>query len=46
MELDVNKVLNNYKQKLADISERMILLEVENEQLKQIIQELQESKDK
>lgn len=43
MELDINKVLENYKQKLAEVSQRVILLEVENEQLKIELSDVKQS---
>ena len=37
MQLDIQKILENYKQKLAEVTQRVILLEVENEQLKELL---------
>ena len=39
MQLDVNKILALYQNRLAELEHQLILLQVENEQLKEKIQE-------
>jgi hypothetical protein len=39
MELDINKILNIYKQRIADLEHELILQKALNEQLEEIIEE-------
>ena len=38
MQLDINKVLALYQKRLAELEHQLILLQVENEQLKEEVQ--------
>lgn len=44
MNLDVNKVIDKYKRIVIEQASRIILLEVENEQLKELLKENEEKK--
>lgn len=44
MNLDVNKVIEKYKRIVIEQASRIILLEVENEQLKELLKENEEKK--
>ena len=39
MQLDVNKIIEKYKRIVIEQASKIILLEVENEQLKELLQE-------
>lgn len=44
MNLDVNKVIEKYKRIVIEQASKIILLEVENEQLKELLKENEEKK--
>lgn len=44
MNLDVNKVIEKYKRIVIEQASKIILLEVENEQLKELLKETEEKK--
>lgn len=44
MQLDINKIIEKYKKIVIEQASRIILLEVENEQLKELLKENEEKK--
>lgn len=44
MQLDVNKVIEKYKRIVIEQASKIILLEVENEQLKELLQQKEDTK--